>query len=282
MRSRSHPVLTVILAVCFTAAFGTVLATADTSISRLRLVYLSSDSTPVDFYVDHVKALSGIGYRTITSYMEVSPSAHFYEVRRAGSPPDSTPLTQITANLGAGEYYSMVAAGKIDEMKSAVLDDATPPNPPPDQCVARFLHAALQVQKVDVVVNGTTVRDSGVSFMEASGYQKMPAGTYDIEVRAAGTSQVIYTAKNFEAEGGHFYTLAAAGGVGRPVELVEMYDSSSAEVTPAAGVQTGEGGMAFRRLAPVAAAALGILGLLGFALLRSAVLLVRRRKLAIP
>jgi hypothetical protein len=76
-------------------------------------------------------------------------------------------------------------------MKSSVLDDASPPNPPRDYCVARFLHAALQVQKVDLVVNGTTVRDSGVSFMEASGYQKMPAGTYDIEVRAAGTSQVM-------------------------------------------------------------------------------------------
>src|SRR6202022_1633799 len=198
MRNRSHPVLVLILAVCLTVVSSTVLAAADTGVSRLRLVYLSSDSTPVDFYVDHVKALSGLGYRTITSYMDVSPSAHFYEVRRAGAPADSAPLTQITANLGAGEYYSMVAAGKIDEMKSSVLDDAAPPNPPPDYCVARFLHAALQVQKVDVVINGTTVRDSGISFMEASGYQKMPAGTYDIEVRAAGTSQVIYTAKNFE------------------------------------------------------------------------------------
>jgi hypothetical protein len=88
--------------------------------------------------------------------------------------------------------------------------------------------------------------------------------------------------KNFEAEGGHFYTLAAAGGVGRPVELVEMYDSTSAAVTPAAGVQTGEGGMAFRRLAPMFAAVLGILGLLGFAVLGSAIVLVRRRRLASP
>jgi hypothetical protein len=106
------------------------------------------------------------------------------------------------------------------------------------------------VPKVDLMVNGANVREANVSFMEASGYQRMPAGTYDVELRESGTSQVIFTAKNFSSEGGHIYTLAAAGGLGRPVELVEMYDSSSAEVTPQSGVKTGGGGLAVRQAAP--------------------------------
>jgi hypothetical protein len=46
------------------------------------------------------------------------------------------------------------------------------------------------------------------------------------------------------------------------VELVEMYDSSSAAVTPAGGAQTGGGGMAARRdaSAPLVLVPLGLLG----------------------
>jgi hypothetical protein len=99
-------------------------------------------------------------------------------------------------------------------------------------------------------------------------FQRMPAGTYDIELRESGSNQVIFTARNFEAEGGHVYILAAGAGAGRPVELVEMYDSASAEVTPESGVKTGAGGLATGRSSwhPLGGALL-VLTLLGSALL---------------
>lgn len=247
MRRIAHWTVIATMVPLLALAASFTVAGAETRTSHLRLIYLSSDSPTVDFYVDGQKALNNIGYRTITNYMEISPSTHHYEVRKAGSPANSAPVADVKKDLGPDEYYSMIAAGKIDGMKATVLDDASPPNPPPAFCDARFLHAALGVPKVDVVVNGTNVREANVSFMEASNYQRMAAGTYDIELRESGTNQVIFTAKNFSAEGGHIYTLAAAAGVGRPVELVEMYDSSSAEVTPQSGVKTGGGGLAVQQ-----------------------------------
>jgi hypothetical protein len=254
-----------------------VMAAGDTGIARLRLVYLSSDSPTVDFYVDGTRVWSNVGYRTISNYSEVSAGSHSYQVRKAGSAADSTPIAQVQQALNADGYYSMVAAGKVDQLKASIITDASPPNPPPDYCQARFLEASPDVPAVDVVVIQPNIVYPNISFMNASDYIRMPAGIYDIELRttqADHKGNVIFTVKNFNADGGHIHTLSAAGGVGRPVELVEMYDSSSASVTPAGGAQTGAGGMSLRRYA-AAPLVLVPLGLLGAALL----VLSRRRRL---
>ncbi len=89
-----------------------------------------------------------------------------------------------------------------------------------------------------------------IGFTEASPYLQIPAGHYDIELRVAGSNRAIFKLKDFNADGGHIQTLAAAGGIGRPVELVQMYDSTSVAVTPQGGAATGAGGMVARQLAP--------------------------------
>src|ERR1700730_9481980 len=252
-----------------------VVAAGERGTSRLRLFYLSSDSPTVDFYVDGTRVWSAVNYRTISNYSDVSAGSHSYQVRKAGSAADSTPIAQVQQVLNADGYYSMVAAGKVDQLRASVITDAAPPNPPPDYCQARFLQASPDVPAVDVVVIQPNIIYPNISFMNASDYIRMPAGIYDIELRTAQSDHkgnVIFTVKNFNADGGHIHTLSAAGGVGRPVELVEMYASSSASVTPAGGAQNGAGGMFLGRFASAP------LVLVPLALLAGALLVLARRR----
>jgi hypothetical protein len=275
MSTTSRPVLFAIVAVLFAVVLAPLTARADQAgVARLRQVYLSSDSPNVDLYVDGAKAWSSVKYRTISKYLEVNPGPHLYQVRPAGSEASSPPSGQTQATMGADGFYTVVVAGKFENMRVGVYEDSTGPNPPPDHCMARFLHAALEVPRVDVVINGAGAVYKNISFMEASQYIQMPAGHYDIQLRQAGTDKVVFSVNDFNADGGHIHTLAAAGGVGRPVELVEMYDSTSVVVTPQGGAQTGGGGLALRQ---VAAAGLGLIAL---AFAGSALLLVARRRQA--
>jgi Domain of unknown function (DUF4397) len=272
-RALRFAVLGTVLA-AITVSLVPVIAAADAGSAHLRLAYLSSDSPNVDFYVDGAKVWSNVAYRTISNYTDVSAASHSYQVRKAGAASDAAPLVQVQQVLNADGYYSVVAAGKVAELKAAVISDATPPNPPPDYCQARFLEASPDVPAVDVVVTQPNIIYPNISFMNASDYIRMPAGIYNIELRTAQADhqgKVIFTVKNFNADGGHIHTLSAAGGVGRPVELVEMYDSSSASVTPSGGAQTGGGGMSLRSyaLAPLVLVPLGLLGV--------ALLVIRRR-----
>jgi uncharacterized protein DUF4397 len=210
----------------------------------LRQLYLSSDSPNVDLYVDAARTWSNVPYKTISKYVDLKPGVHKYEVRPAGAAPDVPASGQVQATLNPNTYYSVVVAGKFQNMNLSIYPDS----PASDHCMARFLHATPDVPKVDVVLNGSNFLYRNINFMEASPYLQMPAGTYDVDLRVAGSDRSIFTIKGFTAEGGHIYTLAAAGGIGRPVEMVEMFDSTSVAVTPAGGAATGEGGMAVRQL----------------------------------
>ena len=276
MRRALQSAVVGLLVSLLTAIVVPVAATADPGTAHLRLVYLSDDSPAVDFYVDGTKAWSNVGYRTISNYTDVSAAGHTYQVRKAGSPADSTPIVQVQQAVTQDGYFSLVAAGKFDQLKASLVMDATPPNPPPDTCEARFLQASANVPTVDVVVKQVNTTLPSISFMSASDYFRVPAGIYDIELRKPQpdhNGEAIFTVKNFNADGGHIHTLAAAGGDGKPVEVVEMYDSTSAAVTPAGGAQTGEGGMALHGYSLAAALLVVPLGLLAGLLL----VLVRRR-----
>jgi Domain of unknown function (DUF4397) len=271
---RAQYVLFVALGALMALAFSPLTARAgQPGMAWLRQLYLSSDSPNVDLYIDGTRAWSNVPYRTISKYKDLTPGTHMYQVRPAGAAPDSPPSGQVQATLNADSYYSVVVAGKFQSMNLNVYPDSPGPNPPPDRAVARFLHATPDVPKVDLFQNGSTALYRNISFMEASPYLQMPAGHYDIELRVAGTNKAIFTLKDFNADGGHIHTLAAAGGIGRPVELVQMYDSTSVAVTPQGGAATGGGGMAGRRPA-MEPLRLGVLAAGAAALL----LLARRRR----
>jgi hypothetical protein len=80
------------------------------------------------------------------------------------------------------------------------------------------------------------------------------SGSYDLEFRAAGTDQVLLTARGVSIKSGAVESLVGVGGVGRPIEVVQVQDAAgAAAATTAAGIgggaSTGLGGMASPDLA---------------------------------
>ena len=104
---------------------------------------------------------------------------------------------------------------------------------------------------------------SSVGFPSATSYSPVEAGSYDLELRAAGTDQVLLTASGIVLKPGMVESLAGVGGVGRPIEVVQIPDAAGVPV--AGGASTGLGGMARPRL-PALLQLLVFVGLLGTAL----------------
>ncbi len=104
------------------------------------------------------------------------------------------------------------------------------------------MHFAPEVPAVDIAVKGGPVIFTSVAFPHATTYTSVAGGTYDLEFRAAGTDQVLLTASGIGVKSGVVESLAGVGGVGRPIEVVEIPDAAAAAAVGGAG--TGEGGMA--------------------------------------
>ena len=107
--------------------------------------------------------------------------------------------------------------------------DDDDPTSPSTTAQLRVVHASPNAPNVDVLVDGT-VALTNVPFRTASGYLAVPAGTRELQVRAAGTATTVIDADAPLAEG-RAYTVLATGLVASIAPLVLEDDLAA----PAAG-----------------------------------------------
>jgi hypothetical protein len=86
------------------------------------------------------------------------------------------------------------------------------------------------------VASGTQAGEQTVS-----DYFKVKRGKFKVEVREAGSNQVLAKANNLKLPSGSISSLVAVGGIGEKVELLDIRDAAAA-VSAAGWVATGAGG----------------------------------------
>jgi hypothetical protein len=153
----------------------------------------------------------------------------------------------------------------------------------------RVIHASPDAPAVDVAVAGGPVLFSSLAFPNAAGPSPVDAGTYDLEVRAAGTTTAALEVPGVQAQAGKIYTVLAVGLlegepalealpiVNDPAPVVEAAPSpapaptSSAGTLPASGSGTASAGgsaVIYAGLLAAIAAVVGA-GALGLAFART-------------
>jgi len=209
----------------------------------IRVAYLPPDGSPADVYLDQDRVLSGVTYKSVSTYLQAAPAAHTVAVRSAGASPAAAPQAQVGQDFASGTYSTVAVGGRFGSLQMTVFADQFS-QPGPGQTEARFVHMAPDVPAVDVVVPGGPMLFQGISFLHASPYTTLPNGTYTLQLRATGTGNVLFTAADVVATAGTIHSLTGIGGVGRPVELLPIVDAAAAGTSPTGGASTGGGGMA--------------------------------------
>jgi hypothetical protein len=109
------------------------------------------------------------------------------------------------------------------------------------------IHAGPDAPSVDVAVKGGPILVSGLGFGSKAGPLPVDAGTYDLEVRPAGSAQVALAVPGVRLESGKIYTFVATGFInGQPTLTVVPYVESpvAAPTTPVTPPRTGDAGLA--------------------------------------
>ena len=184
-------------------------APASTS-ARVMAVNASPDAPAVDLVVDGVVASAGLAFPSNTSYLSVPAGTRNVKVNVAG-----TTTTVIDANLpvSAGANYSVFANGPVSSIGALVVaDDLTPPAA--GKAHVRFVHLSPDAPAVDVAVTGGPVLFGNRAFQEYTAFTPVNAGTYDLEVRPAGTTTVALAIPGVTLQAGKIYTVFAKGFLG--------------------------------------------------------------------
>jgi len=110
----------------------------------------------------------------------------------------------------AGKAYSVFAIDSVSSIEPLVLeDDLTAPAT--GKAHVRFVHLSPDAPAVDVAVTAGPVVFSNVAFRGYQGFTPLNAGTYNLEVRVAGTATVALPLPGITLEAGKIYTVFARG-----------------------------------------------------------------------
>ncbi len=178
--------------------------------ARVMAVHASPDAPAVDLLVDGAVAGTGLAYPSNTGYLAVDAGSRNVKVNVAGT---ATTVINATLPLASGAAYSVFAVDSVASIEALVVtDDLTAPAA--GKAHVRFIHLSANAPAVDVAVTGGPVLFANQSFRGFTAFTPVDAGTYDLEVRAAGTGTVVLALPGIALQSGRIYTVFARGFLG--------------------------------------------------------------------
>ncbi|WP_270182616.1 DUF4397 domain-containing protein [Alkalihalobacillus sp. CinArs1] len=230
-------------AVALVMMFGLIgtQAFADDHEAMVRVIHASPDAPAVDVYVDGEAVVEGAEYKQATDYMALPAGDHKIEVFPAGENGEGDPVIIQNVTLEEGMKYSAAAVGKLDGISLWALGDDAKASE--GKAKVRVVHASPDAPNVDVAVKDGDVLFSDVAFKSTSDYAEVDPMTVDLEVRPAGSEDVVLEIPGVELKEGYVYSVYAIGLVEgeQPLEAWPLVDSSN---MPSDMPQTGMGGTA--------------------------------------
>jgi hypothetical protein len=252
--------LSTLLIVATVLALATT-AFAQTGKARVRVVHASPDAPAVDVLVNDGAAFTNAPFKGITDYASLDTGTYNVKVVPTGA----TEPVVIEADLALdAKDYTVVAVGQLANIEPLVLVDNNSA-PAAGKAHVRFVHASPDAPAVDIAVKGGPTLFSNVAFKEVGDYLPVDAGTYDLEVRLAGTDTVALDVPGLGLEAGTVYTVFAMGLAGGEPTLMAVPSADAVH----GGMLPKTGGVRAPNLfAPIALSLAGVLLILGGFVLR--------------
>jgi hypothetical protein len=200
--------------------------------ARVRVVHASPDAPAVDVWVNDSVAFSNAPFKGITAYAPLATGTYNVKVVPTGA----TEPVVINADLTLdAKDYTVVAVGKLESIEPLVLfgNNSLPAE---GKSHVRFVHASPDAPAVDIAVKGGPVLFSNIAFKGVGEYLPVDAGTYDLEVRVAGTDTVALAVPGIALQNRTVYTIFATGlAAGEPALTAVPSVDAQASVLPQTG-----------------------------------------------
>lgn len=187
-------------------------ASAQQQSAMVRVAHLSPDAPYVDVYVDGmpVSYLTGVSYGTVSPYLQFSTGTHALTVFATGDV--STPLLNVDLTFGPGESQTLGILGLMSNgtLEARLYDDDTLPTAAGEAKV-RAVHAVPDMGAASVTSATGEQLLVLPGFSSASLYAQMPAGTYTLRLRPAGTNKAALTLQGVDLASGETHTAFVIG-----------------------------------------------------------------------
>lgn len=205
-------VLVLGLALLMALALATPALAQGSGEAQVRVAHLAPDAPNVDVYVNGEPVLTDVPYTTVSDYLSLPAGTQQVTVYATGD--TASPVIDAPVDIAAGGAYTVAAVGLVaDGSLTAQVYEDDLRSPASGNAKVRVVHASPDAGPVDVVPRGGQALVAGLTFPEASPYAEVPAGTYTLDVNAAGTNQTALTVPDATLASGGVYSAFAVGTV---------------------------------------------------------------------
>lgn len=215
------------LSLSLTIAACTPMTTVETA--NLRVAHLSPNTPSVDIWLDGkvVDALKNVPFKTVSGYLKIPVGKHDIAVYATGT--TTSPAISVTGVDLQKKSYTVGAIGLLSgtgtqALTAKIYEDDLTPNA--TKARVRVIHASPDAPNVDVAVQAGAVVVSNLAYPNATAtYLELAAGTYPLEIRAAGSSSAVLKFSTPALEANKVYTVFAVNTVSN-LEVVAVADAA--------------------------------------------------------
>jgi hypothetical protein len=178
------------------------------NMAMVRVFHASPNTPTVDVYVNGQKVLQGIKYKQISQYLKVPTGQYRVDIYPTGQ--TNAPVLSETMYILPSLRYTITAIGNASNLQLLPFFDN--PYVSYGETKVRFAHLSPDAPAVDIAVKGGDVLFRNARYKEVSDYVKVPANQkLNLQVRVAGTEDVVLTVPNVRLGSNKSYTIAATG-----------------------------------------------------------------------
>lgn len=222
-----------------TLTFSMVGVASASEPAMVRVLHASPDAPAVDVHLDGAKvdALTNVPFGTISGYLDIPAGDHNVKVYATGTTTGAVIDANVT--VASGSRYTIAATNTVAAIAAQIIEDK--PAPECEGAQVRVIHLSADAPAVDVATAGAAPADAvvkGLAYPNATGYLSLPAGSYDLEVRLAGTTTVALPLPGVALEACNSYSVFAVGSAaspavgGKALQVVVAVDATAQAEAP--------------------------------------------------
>ncbi|MCO6473067.1 MAG: DUF4397 domain-containing protein [Melioribacteraceae bacterium] len=175
--------------------------------ANVKVVHASPNAPAVDLLLNDAVVGTGLTFPNNTGYLNINAGTQNIKVNVSGT---STTAIEGDILFDAYKDYSVFAVNNVSSIEPLILEDNLA-MPASGKAHLRFIHLSPDAPAVDITLTNGMVLFGNVSFKSYSEFTPFDAGTYDLQVRLAGTETVVLELPGVMLENQDIYTVFAKG-----------------------------------------------------------------------
>ncbi|PLS03509.1 DUF4397 domain-containing protein [Neobacillus cucumis] len=194
-------------------------AQAEKGEAQIRILHTSPDSPNIDVYINGNSVVKDLAFKQVSQILHLKAGKYHIDIYPAGNMVDSVLNKKIT--IEEGKSYTLTTIDSVNKMRLLVF--LNQPEVPENEAKVRFIQLSPDTAALDIAVKDRDVIFPKVSYKQATEYLGLTPMTVDLEVRTAGTKDILLPLPKATFRPNESYTLILLGLSKNTPELQYIY-----------------------------------------------------------